>query len=194
MSVRRDARRARPLRVVSDVPYGIASTTPRPVLFAVALSGTTGCYTTLSGVASYRQSPGGGVSLALDGMVLAEEVSYTSHSGGPQPKLHAVRGAVSAGYPATKPKSDGLTVVPRAYIGVDHSWSALGSDTTLPIGPEVSMPVLFDGEWGFVFTPRYVYHVGSDWDPDRSHEVSLSIGITQCLDRKKESPLPRMCW
>ena len=60
MSVRRDARRARPLRVVSDVPYGIASTTLRPVLFAVALSGTTGCYTTLSGVASYRQSPGGG--------------------------------------------------------------------------------------------------------------------------------------
>jgi hypothetical protein len=159
----------------------------------VLFGGLLGCYGTLAGTVSHRQSPGGGVSAAVDGMLLASEVGYAQHSGGEQPKIHSLRAAMAVGYPMTEPRANGLTIVPRIYYGVDRSWSALGADTTFPVGGEVSMPYLFDGDWGFVIAPRYFRHFGSDWEPQRSNEFALSIGITECLDRKAEAPLPRFC-
>ena len=90
--------------------------------WSCALFGSSlGCYGTLSGTVSHRHSPGGGVSAAVDGMLMATEVGYSQHSGGEQPKIHSLRAAMAIGYPLLEPHSHRITVVPRIYYGVDRS-------------------------------------------------------------------------
>lgn len=158
---------------------------------AATLLGASGCYGTLSANGTYRESPGAGVTVGADSFVLGAELGYASHSGGPQPKVHSVRGGLAGGYPLWGLRPQGLMAIPRAYVGVDQSWNDLGEDTTFPLGGELLLPYMFR-DWGFVLAPRYTYHVDSDWNPRRSHEMAVLLGITSCLD-SGSTKLIRFC-
>lgn len=162
----------------------VSSVLPNRPLAAILLVGSTGCYGTLSANHSHRGSLGAGATATADGTLAAMELGYASHFVGDQPQTHALRAGLAAGFPVTAPTGEGFTLIPRAYVGVDHAWSSLAGDTSYPLGAELSGRWLFHSDWGVVVSPRYFFHAGSDWEPARDHEVALLVGITECLDRK----------